>query len=119
MAVITLRKELARNGMRPGVMIIAVFLGLAVLVATASAMVQSQDPLDLYDANDDGLIDADEAITAVSDHLAGRIDRALAFIKGVAAVSRFSRVGHRPECATGLSGLRCQSRRDNQQIRGS
>ena len=78
MAVITLRKELARNGRRPGVLLLVVVLGLAVLVATASAMAQSQDPLDLYDANDDGMIDADEAITAVSDHLAGRIDRALA-----------------------------------------
>ena len=36
------------------------------------------DPLALYDANDNGVIDADEVIRAVSDHLAGRIDRDLA-----------------------------------------
>ena len=59
-------------------MIIALLLGLAVLVVTTSAMAQSQDPLELYDANDDGVIDADELITAVSDYFAGRIDRALA-----------------------------------------
>ena len=79
MAAKTLLAEIARHSRRPGVLLLAVLSVLAVLVVTASAMAQSQDPLDLYDANDDGMIDADEAITAVSDHLAGRIDRALAF----------------------------------------
>ena len=78
MAAKTLLAEIARHSRRPGVLLLAVLSVLAVLVVTASAMAQSQDPLDLYDANDDGMIDADEAITAVSDHLAGRIDRALA-----------------------------------------
>ena len=79
LAAKTLLAEIARHSRRPGVLLLAVLSVLAVLVVTASAMAQSQDPLDLYDANDDGMIDADEAITAVSDHLAGRIDRALAF----------------------------------------
>lgn len=69
---------LAQHGRRPFVMIVTVALSLAALVLAASVMAQSQDPLELYDANDDGVIDADEAITAVSDHFAGRIDRAMA-----------------------------------------
>ncbi len=36
------------------------------------------DPLDLYDENENGVIDGDEALRAAEDHFAGRIDRALA-----------------------------------------
>ncbi len=36
-----------------------------------------EDALALYDENGDGVIDADELITAFVDHLAGRIDRDL------------------------------------------
>ena len=73
-----LRKELTNYGKRPGMLLLSVTVVLAVLVATASAMAQSQDPLELYDANNNGSIDADEVITAVNDYFAGRIDRALA-----------------------------------------
>ena len=59
-------------------MIVTVALNLDALVLAASAMAQSQDPLELYDANDDGVIDADELITAVTDYFPGRIDRAMA-----------------------------------------
>ena len=69
---------LAQHGRRPFVMIVTVALSLAALVLAATVMAQSQDPLELYDANDNGSIDADELITAVTDYFAGRIDRAMA-----------------------------------------
>ena len=37
------------------------------------------DPLELYDANDNGVIDADEVIQATADYLNGLIDGALAY----------------------------------------
>ena len=43
-----------------------------------SAVPGVRRPLELYDANDDGVIDADELITAALDHLNGHIDRDLA-----------------------------------------
>ena len=64
------------------VLLLAVILGLmALTLATPEpAFAQSQgtgDPLTLYDANDNGVIDADELITAASDYFAGRIERDL------------------------------------------
>ena len=54
---------------------------MALTLATPEpAFAQSQgtgDPLTLYDANDNGVIDADELITAASDYFAGRIERDL------------------------------------------
>ena len=62
--------------------LLVVLLGLMTLIASSPDTVMAQsggtsDPLTLYDANDNGVIDTDEAITAVSDYLAGRIDRDL------------------------------------------
>ena len=36
------------------------------------------DPLDIYDENENGVIDAEELFRAMLDHFAGRIDRDLA-----------------------------------------
>ena len=64
--------------------LLALALLLAVLVSVPLAAMaladspESEDPLDLYDENDDGVIDGDEFFSAVLDHLDGRIDRALA-----------------------------------------
>ncbi len=74
-------KESAKLGMSALALALAAALGLSALAATSFAAAQSTetpDPMELYDANDDGVIDADEAMTAVADHLAGRIDKDLA-----------------------------------------
>ena len=98
--------DLAKQGRRPGVLLLAVVLGLAVLVVTASAMAQTQDPLALYDANDNGTIDADEVITAVNDYFAGRIDRALAlrvlnlYLASSGTSSSTPRYGQGSTCST-------------------
>ena len=58
-----------------------VVLGLFVLALAPSALAQSSDADDalaLYDENDNGIIDADEAIAAVLDYLNDRISRDLA-----------------------------------------
>ena len=60
------------------VVVSAVLAAFLVSQARAQQPQEPADPLELYDANDNGVIDADEAIRAVSDHLAGRIDRELA-----------------------------------------
>ena len=81
LAAKTLQVELAKRCRGPAVLILAVVLVAGGLAAASTVMAQTTtppDPLDLYDANDDGVIDADELITAVSDHFAGRIDRAMA-----------------------------------------
>ena len=62
------------------ILFVAVFLGMMVLTASSpgTAFAQgegSSDPLTLYDANRNGVIDEEEAVTAVSDYLAGRISR--------------------------------------------
>ncbi len=62
-------------------LLLAVALGFIVLAVSSAVMAQSSepaDPLDLYDENENGVIDGDEAFQAIEDHFAGRIDRALA-----------------------------------------
>ncbi len=54
--------------------------GLIVLTIVLPVTAQSpepSDPLELYDDNDDGVIDEDELIRAASDHISGLIDRDL------------------------------------------
>ena len=79
-------KESTKRGMGALALALALALGLFALIATSLAAAEStetpdtetQDPLELYDENDNGVIDADEVIAAAVDHLAGRIDRDLA-----------------------------------------
>ncbi len=62
-------------------LLLDVALGFIVLAVASAVMAQSSepaDPLDLYDENENGVIDGDEAIQAIEDHFAGRIDRDLA-----------------------------------------
>ena len=61
----------------PVALLVAVVLGLMFLAIAIPVGAQSEgdeDPLELYDSNDNGVIDADELIRAVDDHLEGRID---------------------------------------------
>ena len=63
-------------------LLLAIVMGLTTLAGYSPDTVMAQsggtsDPLTLYDANDNGVIDADELITAASDYLAGRIARDL------------------------------------------
>lgn len=65
-------------------------LAVLVVAAVAATILASQataqqseqpeqpDPLELYDANDNGVIDAEELVQATSDYLNGLIDRELA-----------------------------------------
>ena len=79
-------KESTKRGMRALALALALVLALFALIATSLAAAQSTetpdpespDPLELYDENDNGVIDADEAIAATADHLDGNIDRDLA-----------------------------------------
>ena len=62
-------------------LLLAVALGFIVLAVASAVMAQSseaQDPLDLYDENENGVIDGDEAFQAIEDYFAGLIDQALA-----------------------------------------
>ncbi len=70
-----------QNGVSP-ILFLAVLLGLMALSVSSPGLAMAQtpgtgDPLTLYDANDNGVIDADELITAASDYFAGRIERDL------------------------------------------
>ena len=61
-------------------LLLAVGLGFIVLAVASAVMAQSSeapDPLELYDENDNGVIDGDEAFQAIEDHFAGLIDQAL------------------------------------------
>ena len=63
-------KESTKRGMAALALALAAALALFALIATSFAAAQSAetpDPLELYDANDDGVIDADEAIAAAAD----------------------------------------------------
>ena len=62
-------------------LLLAVALGFIVLAVASAVLAQSSepaDPLDLYDENENGVIDGDEAIQAIEDHFARLIDQALA-----------------------------------------
>ena len=62
------------------VLMLAVGLGFIVLAVASTVTAQSSeapDPLELYDENDNGTIDGDEAFQAIQDHFAGLIDQAL------------------------------------------
>ena len=73
-----------RPAVRMPVYLLAPVVFLAFLAANPVSHVLAQpsepaDPLALYDANDDGAIDADEVIQAMTDYRYGRIDGALAY----------------------------------------
>ena len=73
-----------RPAVRLPVYLLAPVVFLAFLAANPVSHVLAQpsepaDPLALYDANDDGAIDADEVIQAMTDYRYGRIDGALAY----------------------------------------
>ena len=73
-----------RPAVRLPVYLLASVVFLAFLAANPVSHVLAQpsepaDPLALYDANDDGAIDADEVIQAMTDYRYGRIDGALAY----------------------------------------
>ena len=69
--------KLSNQAGRPVALLLAVSLLLIVAAVALPVGAQSQDPLELYDDNDNGVIDADELISAAVDYLAGRIDRDL------------------------------------------
>ena len=50
-------------------------LALLLLEPTSAAAQNSTDPVELYDANDDGRIDREEALEAVGDYITGELDR--------------------------------------------
>ncbi len=67
--------KLSKQAGRPVALLLAVSLLLIVAAVALPVGAQSQDPLELYDENDNGVIDADELTRAVDDYLQGRIDR--------------------------------------------
>ena len=69
--------KLSKQNGRTVALLFAVSLALIIAAVSLPVLAQSQDPLDLYDANDNGVIDADELITAVQDYLEGHIDQDL------------------------------------------
>ena len=59
-------------GILPALLTLALVGGLLLVVSVMP--LTGADPLELYDANDDGVIDADEALTAAGDLAVGTID---------------------------------------------
>ena len=81
---LTLASKAFRTAVRLPVYLLASFVFLAFLAANPVSHVLAQpsepaDPLTLYDANDNGAIDADEVIQAMTDYRYGRIDGAFAY----------------------------------------
>lgn len=80
--------HIASTALRPGVRLTVYLSASVVISAVLAALLVSQataqppepeDPLELYDANDNGIIDSVEAIRATADYLDGLIDGALAY----------------------------------------
>ena len=59
-------------GILPALLVLALVAGLLLVVSVMP--LTGADPLELYDANGDGAIEADEALTAAGDLAAGTID---------------------------------------------
>ena len=64
----------------PAAVLMAVTLGLVIVAVATPAMAQtpdSQDPLALYDSNENGQIDGEEYVTAFRDYAELHIDATL------------------------------------------